>query len=238
MIATFVLGLLFGLRHALEADHIAAVASLATRARSRGETVRTGLAWGLGHALTLFLVCAAVMLMDLGMPGDVALIAECGVGVMLVGLGLDVLRRTIQKRIHVHGHVHDRDGFHVHLHSHAGEGAHEDSAHRHRHPHGLPARALVVGLMHGMAGSAALLVVAVAQMASVLDGLIYVALFGVGSMIGMAALSFTIALPMRHAARYLTFGFNGLNVAVGLGTASLGAFLVWQTAPAVARLMS
>jgi len=73
-------------------------------------------------------------------------------------------------------------------------------------------------------------------MGSVTDGLIYVALFGVGSMIGMAALSFTIALPMRHAARYLTFGFNGLNAAVGAGTAGLGMVLVWQTAPAVAAM--
>jgi len=237
MVYTFILGLLFGLRHALDADHIAAVASLATRAKSRGETVRTGLAWGLGHATTLFLVCAAVLLMDVGLPGDVALIAECAVGLMLVGLGLDVVRRTFRKRIHVHGHVHGQDGYHVHMHSHAGEGAHRESVHGHRHPQGLPARALVVGLMHGLAGSAALLVFAVAEMGSVTDGLIYVALFGVGSMAGMAALSFTIALPMRHAGRYLTFGFNGLNAAVGAGTAVLGTVLVWDTAPAVAGLL-
>ncbi len=237
MIYTFVLGLLFGLRHALDADHIAAVASLVTRAKSRGETVRTGLAWGLGHAATLFLVCAGVLLLDIGLPGDVALIAECAVGLMLVALGLDVLRRTFRKRIHLHGHVHGGDGFHVHMHSHAGEGAHTASPHRHGHPRGLPARALVVGLMHGLAGSAALLVIAVAEMVSVTDGLIYIALFGVGSMIGMAALSFTIALPMRRAARTLTMGFNGLNAAVGIGTAALGAFLIWQTAPAVAGLL-
>lgn len=237
MIYIFLLGLLFGLRHALDADHIAAVAALATRAKSRRETVRTGIAWGLGHALTLFLVCAAVLLMDVGLPGDVALVAECAVGLMLVALGADVIRRTIRERIHVHGHAHGRDGYHVHLHSHAGEGSHAASAHRHVHRQGLPARALVVGLMHGLAGSAALLVIAVTEMASVADGLIYVALFGAGSMIGMAALSFTIALPMRRAARYLTYGFNGLNAAVGAGTTGLGAFLVWQTAPAVAGLI-
>ncbi|MEE8334154.1 MAG: urease accessory protein [Alphaproteobacteria bacterium] len=237
MVYIFVLGLLFGLRHALDADHIAAVASLATRAKSRRETVRTGLAWGLGHALTLFLVCAAVLLTDIGLPGDAALIAECAVGLMLFGLGLDVLRRAYRDRLHVHGHVHGRDGYHLHMHSHNGDGAHEASTHRHGHANGLPARALVVGLMHGLAGSAALLVVAVAEMGSVANGLIYVALFGVGSMIGMAVLSFTIALPMRHATRYLTFGFNGLNAAVGIGTAALGVFLVWQTAPAVAGLL-
>jgi len=237
MIYIFVLGFLFGLRHALEADHIAAVASLATRANSRGETVRTGLAWGLGHALTLFLVCGAVLLMDIGLPGDVALIADCAVGLMLVALGLDVLRRAWRNRLHLHGHAHGRDGYHLHLHSHDGEGAHTASTHSHGHARGLPARALMVGLMHGLAGSAALLVIAVSEMGSVTSGLIYVALFGLGSMIGMAALSFTIALPMRRAARTLTFGFNGLNAAVGVGTAALGVFLVWQTAPAVAGLL-
>ncbi len=237
MIYIFVLGLLLGLRHALDADHIAAVATLVTRAKSRRETVHTGLAWGLGHALTLFLVCAGVLLLDIGLPGDVALIAECAVGLMLVALGLDVLRRAYRDRLHVHGHAHGRDGYHLHMHSHTGDAAHEASTHRHGHAHGLPARALVIGLMHGLAGSAALLVIAVAQMGSVTDGLIYIALFGAGSMIGMALLSFTIALPMRHATRHLTFGFNGLNAAVGVGTAALGVFLVWQTAPAVAGLL-
>jgi hypothetical protein len=178
------------------------------------------------------------MLMDIGFAENVARIAEFGVGLMLVGLGLDVIRRAIRKRVHLHGHTHDEAGYHLHLHSHRGDGAHAHSAHAHRHPKGLPGRALVVGLMHGLAGSAALLVLAVTELGNVALGLAYVLLFGLGSMLGMAALSFTIALPLRASARYATWGFNGLNVAIGGGTAALGVFVVLETAPAVLALVA
>jgi ABC-type nickel/cobalt efflux system permease component RcnA len=232
----FVLGFLFGIRHALDADHIAAVAALATRSRSTRETLRTGLSWGLGHALTLFLVCAAVLLSDAALKQNVALLAEFAVGVMLVGLGADVLRRAVRDRKHVHAHRHGAGEVHLHLHSHAGEGDHAQSAHAHLHDHatGIVPRALVVGLMHGMAGSAALVVVAAAEIVDVWSGLTYVALFGAGSILGMGALSLTIALPLRSAQRVATWGFSGINLAVGLGTAALGATVMVQTGPALA----
>jgi hypothetical protein len=236
MTYTFVLGFLFGIRHALDADHIAAVAALATRSRSTRETLRTGLSWGLGHALTLFLVCAAVLLADVPLKENFAALAEFVVGVMLVGLGADVLRRAARDRKHVHVHRHGHDAVHLHLHSHAGEGEHLRSAHHHRHDHaiGLAPRALVVGLMHGLAGSAALVVFAAAEMVDIWSGLVYVALFGLGSMIGMGALSLTIALPLRSAQQVATWGFRGVNLAVGLGTAILGGVVMFETAPALA----
>lgn len=232
------LGFLFGLRHALDADHIAAVAALATRSRSVKDTVHVGVAWGLGHGLTLFAVSIVVLVMGAGFPERVAALAEFLVGIMLVGLGLDVVRRTIRERLHVHGHGHADDGYHVHIHSHAGEDRHEDARHQHSHPAGLPRRAAVVGLMHGLAGSAALLLLTLGAFDSVLVALAYVALFGIGSTLGMAVLSFTMALPLRRAARYTTWGMNGINAIVGIGTVALGIMVMVESAPAAAHWLA
>lgn len=237
MLYILVIGFLLGLRHALDADHLAAVASLATRSSSTSETVRTGIAWGLGHTVSLFVVCAAVLVMDVGFPEHVASIAEFIVGLMLVGLGADVIRRAIRKKIHVHGHSHDDDGYHLHLHGHSNTRVHDAAAHSHAHPRGLPTRALVVGLMHGLAGSAALLLLAVTEQGSMGMALVYVALFGAGSMLGMAVLSFTIALPLRASARFAKLGFNAFNGAIGAGTVALGLYIVFETAPSVAGIL-
>ncbi len=237
MLYTFALGFLFGLRHALDADHIAAVASLATDSKSTNETVRVGIAWGLGHALTLFAVCAVVLVMDIDFPERVAHVVEFFVGLMLVGLGADLIRRLVRDRMHVHGHLHE-GAFHVHLHTHAGEGTHKVSAHRHGHPARLLSRAVMIGLMHGLAGSAAILLLSVGAAETVTVGLIYVALFGLGSMVGMAVLSFTIAFPLRSAARFATWSLNGVNGVVGTSTVALGAVIMFDTAPALAHWLS
>jgi ABC-type nickel/cobalt efflux system permease component RcnA len=226
----FALGFLYGLRHALDADHVAAVAALATRARSARQMLRLGLAWGGGHAVTLFAVCALVLGLDLGFTDEVAHGLELLVGVMLIALGLDVVRRVRRERMHAHAHRHGADTTHLHLHTHAGEAAHAESRHGHDHPATLPGRAAAIGLMHGLAGSAGLLLLSAGAMESVAVGLVYIALFGLGSMLGMAALSLTIALPLRYTARFATWGYNGIHAVIGVGTAALGAVVVARNA--------
>jgi hypothetical protein len=222
------LGFLLGMQHALEADHIAAVSSIAARRSHVGDIVKHGLTWGLGHTVTLFVFAGAAILLGHAIPDDLARPLETAVGIMLVGLGTHVLWRLWRDRVHFHTHGHGDGTVHIHAHSHAGETKTHARA-PHDHTHGFRWRTLLVGLMHGMAGSAALLVLAVSQAASPAAGLAYVALFGFGSMIGMGALSTVIAAPLVLSARWLTWANSSLQGAVGLVTIAIGVMTVVKT---------
>jgi hypothetical protein len=215
------LGFLLGMQHALEADHIAAVSSIAARRTHVGDIVKHGLTWGLGHTLTLFVFAGAAIVLGHAIPEHFARPVETAVGIMLVGLGAHVLWRLWRDRVHFHKHGHGDGTVHIHAHSHA----HETVPHTravHEHAHGFRWRTLLVGLMHGMAGSAALLLLTVSQASSPVAGLAYVALFGIGSMIGMGALSTVIAVPLAISARWLTWANSGLQGAVGIVTVAIG----------------
>lgn len=229
MTTLLLLGFLIGMRHALEADHVAAVASLATRTQSLGQTIRQGAVWGLGHTITLFLFGSIVIWMDTVMPEQMAKWLELAVGVMLILLGGDVLRRVIRDKIHFHHHSH-RDGeTHFHAHSHVGEIAHNPGQHQHQHKNRFPFRALFVGLMHGMAGSAALILLTIETIHSPWTGMLYMALFGIGSIIGMAVLSTIIAIPLRASAKSLTWMHNGLHSVIGIATITIGVSVIVNT---------
>jgi ABC-type nickel/cobalt efflux system permease component RcnA len=222
------LGLLLGMQHALEADHVAAVSSIAVRRDNVADIVKHGLTWGLGHTLTLFAFAGAALALGQAIPDNLARPIETAVGVMLVGLGGHVLWRLWRDRVHFHKHRHEDGTVHMHAHSHAGETVAHARA-PHGHAHGFRWRTLLVGLMHGMAGSAALLVLAVAQAPSAAAGLGYVALFGIGSMIGMGALSVVIAIPLALSARWLTWANQGLQGTVGLMTIAIGFRTIFDT---------
>jgi hypothetical protein len=222
------LGFLLGMQHALEADHIAAVSSIAARRTDVRDIVKHGLTWGLGHTLTLFVFAGVAIIIGHAIPAQVARPLETAVGIMLVGLGAHVLWRLWRDRVHFHQHGHGDGVKHIHVHSHANEKIpHWNSAHM--HPHGFRWRTLLVGLMHGMAGSAALLLLAVSQVANPAYGMFYVALFGIGSMIGMGALSVVIAVPLAVSARWLTWANRGLQGAVGLVTIAIGSMTIYST---------
>lgn len=227
MLSILVLGFLVGLQHAMEADHLAAVASLATRSRGLLDTVRQGAVWGVGHTLTLFVFGGAVLLADRMIPEKLASGLEFAVGVMLILLGGDVLRRVIRERVHFHAHQHGRKE-HFHAHSHREAGDHAKDPHHHTHAKKLPLRALFVGMMHGMAGSAALIVLALGTVDSVWQGLVYIAIFGFGSVVGMAIVGAVISLPLRYSPRGLTWVHNGLKTAIGVFTIGLGGYILYE----------
>lgn len=228
MKSILVLGVLMGMRHALEADHLAAVATLATRTRSVRAALLQGAAWGLGHTLTLFVVGGACLLLGATVPEPLARRLELVVGLMLVLLGSQVLWRMWRRRIHVHVHQHGDGVAHVHAHRHASAEVHDERQHEHAHSRALPLRAVVVGIVHGLAGSAALLLLTVLSVGSFWTGLAYIALFGVGSLIGMAVLGTVIAVPLHASARRFGRLHQGLEALVGLITIGIGARLIYE----------
>ncbi|CAH2400458.1 urease accessory protein [Mesorhizobium ventifaucium] len=218
------LGFLLGMHHALDADHIAAVSSIAARRTRMTDILKHGLTWGLGHTLTLFLFAGAAIVLGRRIPDLLAEPLEAAVGVMLVALGTHVLWQLWREHLHLRRR--NRCVRQIHPYSGAGDRVSNGSSEQ-RHEHGFRWRSLAVGLMHGMAGSAALLVLAVSQFADPLQGLAYIVLFGLGSMIGMGALSSVIAVPLVASARLLTGMNHSLQAAVALLTVGIGATTIY-----------
>jgi hypothetical protein len=229
LVGIVLFGALMGMSHTLEADHLAAVASLATRAKSLAEGVRIGIAWGLGHSLTLFVFGSIVLAVDAVVPERLAFALELGVGVMLVLLGADVCRRLLIRKVHFHAHRHEDGMAHFHAHAHelgtSGRGHAEEL---HEHSHHKPIRALLVGVVHGLAGSAALVLLALERAPSFAAGLGYIAVFGLGSTLGMGILSAAISVPLRITAARLTRLHRAVEGLVGVATLLLGIFVVYR----------
>ena len=234
VLSILLVGFLLGLKHATETDHLAAVATLVTRQSTYAQTAIQGLAWGLGHTVTLMLVGGLVLALGKQIPPNLEQALEFGVGLMLIVLGADVLRRLVRSRIHFHVHSHGVEIRHVHAHGHVAAaapkpGATERHRHidaRHEHPHGLPLRALAVGTMHGLAGSAALVLLSLEAVQSWELGLLYIVVFGTGSIAGMALLSVVIAVPLRLSSGRLGRLHNATTALFGAFSCGLGFFLV------------
>jgi hypothetical protein len=231
------LGLLLGMQHATDADHLAAVATLATRERSLPRALRLGAAWGVGHTLTLLAVAGAVAGLGWVITDEAARRFEQGVGLLLVVLGLRLAWRLRAQRIHFHGHAHRGRPPHFHGHSHEQSHASAQAPARlphaqdpHRHGHRLPVGGLVVGMVHGLAGSAALALLAGTTLPTPGMQLAYIALFGAGSLLGMALLTGALAVTLRATARRLTALHQTLNVTVAGASVVIGLHLMWSAA--------
>ena len=229
MLTVLALGILVGLQHALEADHLAAVAGLACGARTKRSVVRHGLVWGFGHFLALGTFAGAIVLLGGTINDTVARGLELAVGTMLVVVGGRVLMRLYRQRVHFHSHAHGDGQSHFHAHSHEGEGtAHTKPTHDHRHARKFPMSSLAVGTMHGLAGSAVLVGLSAGAMASLAGALLYVIVFGIASMVGMALLSLVIAVPISLTAKLMTWSNSGLQFCIGLVSICLGCSIVYE----------
>ena len=227
MTGILLLGLLLGMQHALEADHVAAVSSLCTGTRSVRRIAAHGAVWGLGHSLTLLIFAGAAVFLDLRFGETMAQVLEGVVGVMLILLGGQVLFRLWRDRFHFHSHRHADGSTHFHVHSHLGDNAsHDPDHHVHAHVSKLPVRTLLVGMVHGLAGSTALVILTASTVQDPVIGLLYVALFGLGSIAGMTMLSSLLAVPLAWTAQAFTWAHRSLQAAVGAVTMVLGMLVL------------
>ncbi len=184
-------GFLLGLRHAFDADHLAAVSTVLAERPSLRASSAVGFWWGIGHTATLLAVGGVVLAMGLHLPSRFETIAEAGVALVLIVLGASLAWKLHRERWHLHSHQHQGGEHHLHLHSHQ-----QGEDHRHRHWMASSVRPLCIGMAHGVAGSAAVLLMIVSATDHVVQGLLTIAVFGVGSIIGMMAIGFTISLPL------------------------------------------
>ena len=221
-----VLGLLLGARHALEPDHLAAVTVLSTeRPDVRGGAL-LGASWGLGHTSALLAVAMALALLRTELPPRVADGFELGVAVMLVSLGLRAMRRAVRdgsvgptETRHAHGHS---------FHQHAGA-----PAHVHVGRWTLARRPFLVGIVHGLAGSGALTALAGASLPDWPSRLVFMGLFGLGSVVGMAVLSGAVGWPLARLGRRPAVALAVWGAAGALST-GLGVAWGW---PLVGRVL-
>lgn len=232
------LGFVLGLKHAIEADHLAAVSTIVSERKTLLSSTLVGGLWGIGHTLSLFAAGVLVIFFRFEISPGTGRALEFCVGLMLVALGGNALRKLAQARsIHLHVHQHGaRAHIHPHLHPQPNESltaapslptTHASEEHLH---HGFRpgARPILIGMFHGLAGSSALMLLVLTTISSPLIGMTYIIIFGLGSIGGMMLMSTLIGLPI-----YLTAArFNRANLLVrglaGLFSLSFGLFTIYQ----------
>jgi high-affinity nickel permease len=225
LIATLGLGFILGLKHALDADHIIAISTIVGEHKSISKSSLVGTFWGLGHTVSLSVVGLLVILLRLAIPPKVALAMEFGVAVMLIMLGANVIRKFFRER-RVHIHAHEHDGFthtHIHLHESKTEGIH-----KHNHLIKFGSKPFLVGLVHGLAGSAALMLLVLATIPSPLIGIYYILIFGLGSIGGMLVMSSLISIPFVLTANKFMLINEGIKILAGVSSLAFGIFLGWH----------
>lgn len=215
LISLLGLGFMLGLKHALDADHIVAVSTIASQVKNLKTSSLLGIFWGLGHTATLLIVSLLVLLFKINIPKIFSLSFEFIVGVMLVILGINMLKKISTEKIHLHSHIHDALS-HIHFHQHA-----ISTSHNHIH------KSFFIGIVHGLAGSAALMFLVLATVKSVFEGILYVAIFGIGSIAGMFLISTAIGIPFVITQKFSSIEKNIKIIASSISIV-LGGIIMYE----------
>lgn len=211
------LGFVLGLIHAFDADHIVAVSSLVSKHNNIKKGIFSGMIWGLGHTAILFVIGLVILLTKIAIPEKIALSLEFLVGMMIVYLGASVIYDVIKNKKHLHKHSHN-GVIHFHMHSHKKKDSHE-------HYH----KPFIVGLIHGMAGSAGLMLIVLSASDNILNGILYILLFGIGLMIAMGLASGLISLPFILTSKRFIKYDRKIRYATGIFSILFGLSLMFTT---------
>jgi ABC-type nickel/cobalt efflux system permease component RcnA len=254
LLSIIALGFFLGMRHATDPDHVIAVTTIVSRQRSIRHAALIGILWGLGHTITIFLVGSAIILFGVVIPPRLGLTMELSVGLMLILLGilnLTGFTRWITETFtpaaqgldgeteahgHAHTHVHG-DFIHAHPHQHGPErhGHAEDDT-----PVGWmdrmfgqlgayqAVRPLAIGLVHGLAGSAAVALLVLTTIRDPRWAIAYLLVFGIGTIAGMMLITAAIALPFKYSQLRFARLNRGLALASGLLSIAFGIFIVYK----------
>jgi len=264
LLSLIAVGFFLGVRHATDADHVVAIATIVSRERSLRGAAAIGALWGVGHSVTVAIVGCLIILFGVVIPPRIGLAMEFAVGVMLVLLGLFTLSAVARQArealaLHLlHGGAHGAQAHpnanggeangHMHVHTHG------DYVHTHTHGHGAGAhghhehstpqawldrhfgrlglyqvlRPLVVGVVHGLAGSAAVALLVLTAIRDPLWGVAYLVVYGLGTIAGMMLITVAIAIPFAVSATRLPMVSAGVRVAAGALSLAFGLFLMYQ----------
>jgi hypothetical protein len=247
-LAILAIGFLLGMRHATDPDHVIAVSTIVSRERSIVKAALIGALWGVGHTLTILLVGAGIILFGLAIPMRVGLTMEFSVGLMLILLGILNLTGAMQwisekfspahpQVTGSHAHLHEHGSqIHLHWHSHRPEGQHHgESLTPPAWMGGSPRlglfhtlRPLFVGLVHGLAGSAAVALLVLSTIREPKWAVLYLLIFGVGTIAGMMLITAAISLPFSFAGYKFAWLNKSLVVGSGLLSLAFGLFVCYH----------
>ena len=223
LLSILALGFVLGIKHAIEPDHVIAVSTIASQSKKLWRSSLAGVFWGVGHTATLFIMGTILIVMKGEIPEKWAMSLEFLVGIMLVYLGVTTLLSF--KNIHLHKHDHNGEvDKHKHIHTHEHSGQHE---HKHQHHKVSYFRSLMIGLVHGLAGSGAMVLLTMSTVKSVWEGVIYILIFGTGTVVGMLFFTTIIGIPFVFSAKKISLN-RTLTQITGVVSTVFGIYYMYN----------